>query len=294
VLAKPAVRTLIHATGTAAILSKDDLLKGITVNRTLTVISGWMATLVLPIALSAQINGFTQPIRQVELASDEAGLIAELLVDEGSIVAKGDVIARLDDRVQHLQVQAAAHRASSNSALEAARQSLEKRTAINQRLKQLADNGNATESEMIRADLEYLIAQSRYMASQEESVGFQIELKRAELLLERRTIRAPFSGSIATVHRRQGEFLSPLHAEIVTIVDTSRLLAVFNVPGNLVPELEKRETLPVRIGDQMITDGKLHAISVLTDASSGTVQVKIAIDNADGQFRSGEPCILEL
>lgn len=263
-------------------------------NRILTLFSGWMAILTLPVALSGQINGFTQPIRQVELASDESGIISELLVDEGSVVAAGDVIARLDDRVQHLQVEAAAHRASSTSAVEAARQNLEKRSAISQRLKQLAEKGNATESEIIRADLEFLIAQSRYMASQEESAGHQIELQQARLLLERRIIRAPFSGSIATIHRREGEFLSPTQAEIVTLVDTSKLLAVFNVPGNLIDELKKRDSLPVRIAEHAVVEGKLHLISVLTDASSGTVQVKVAIDNADGQLRSGEPCILEL
>ena len=33
-----------------------------------------------PRQATAQINGFTQPIRQVELASDETGAIAELLL----------------------------------------------------------------------------------------------------------------------------------------------------------------------------------------------------------------------
>ncbi len=248
---------------------------------------------VAPRCVHAQINGFTQPLREIELASDESGSIAELLVSEGERVSQDQVLARLDDRVQRLQVEAAAHLASSNSAMEAARQSLEKRKLINDRIAELTSNGNATASEMIRAEMEYTIALSRFMASQEESVSREIELRRAELMLERRLIRAPFEGIIATVHRRQGEYVSPLRPELVTLVDISKLLAVFNVASADLATLKSHEKLTITLQDDSKISGTLDVVGVQTDAESGTVQIKVLIDNSEGKLRSGEQCFLE-
>ena len=38
------------------------------------------------------------------------------------------------------------------------------------------------------------------------------------------------------------------------------------------------------------TTGTVDFISPVTDAESGTVLVRIRVDNADGRFRSGERC----
>lgn len=248
---------------------------------------------VAPHCAYAQINGFTQPLRQIELASDESGSIAELFVTEGERVSQDQVLARLDDRIQRLQVEAATHLASSNSAMEAARQSLEKRKLINNRISELTSTGNATESEMIRAEMEYTIALSRFMAAQEESVSREIDMRRAKLMLERRSIRAPFDGVVATIHRREGEYLSPLRPELVTLVDTSKLLAVFNVASSDLPVLKSHKQLTITMQDDSKVHGTLDVVGVQTDAESGTVEVKVLIDNADGKLRSGEQCFLE-
>jgi RND family efflux transporter MFP subunit len=253
-----------------------------------------VAVIAMPRWATAQINGFTQPLREIELASDESGSIAELLVDEGDRVSQNQILARLDDRVQRLQVEAAAHLAASNSSLEAARQSLEKRKLINKRIMELTTTGNATESEMIRADMEYSIAMSRYMAAQEESVSREIDLRRAELMLERRSIRAPFDGIVSAIHRRQGEYLSPLRPELVTIVDISKLHAVFNVASSDLEAVKNRDSLIVTLHDDTQVSGRLSVIGVQTDAESGTIQIKVLIDNAEGKIRSGEQCFLEL
>jgi RND family efflux transporter MFP subunit len=252
-----------------------------------------LAILGCPQQVLAQINGFTQPVRQVDLASDETGAIAELLVEEGALVTKDQALARLDDRVQKLQVESARHLTDSDSALEAARLNLEKRQLISKRIRELMETGNATESEIIRSDLEFSIAHAKYMAAQEESVGRDIDLRRAELLLERRTIRAPFDGVVSVIHRREGEFLSPVRPELATLVDISQLLAVFNVPSIDLPSIQSREQLTVIMSDDTRVAGTLHNVGVQTDAESGTVQVKVLLNNGDRKLRSGEQCYLQ-
>lgn len=241
-----------------------------------------------------QISGFTQPFREIELACDESGSIAELHVREGDAVKQGDVLARLDDRVQRLQVETASHLASSTGGLEAARLGFEKRKMVNDRIRELIRTGHATESELIRAELEFTIAQSRFQAAKEETVTREIDLKRAELMLERRLIRAPFDGTVSIIHRRIGEFVSPVRPEVATLVDTHQLLAVFNVPSDNLETIRQRKSFQITMPDGKAVTAQIHTIGVATDAESGTVQVKLRIDNAAGQLRAGEQCTLQL
>ncbi len=246
-----------------------------------------------PAVASAQINGFTEPFRKVELASDEAGSIAKLRVEEGSLVEAGQILAELDDRVQRLQVESARHLVNSTSAMEAASRTLEKRSLIARRIRDLINTGHATESESIRAELEESIARAKYVAAEEEAIGREIDLRRAQLMLERRAIRAPFDAVVAKVYRQEGEFLSPLHPEVVSLIQVDRLLAVFNVPSNEIKDLREQSKITVFFNSGLDVIGELHSIGVQTDAESGTVAVKILLDNAEGKLRSGEQCYLD-
>ncbi len=96
-----------------------------------------------------QIEGFTEPFRSVELASDETGTIAEVLVVEGQTVHAGQSIAQLGNDEQSIRLQLARHLATSNSAVEAAKQTLEKRQLIFDRLQSLNAKGHASDSELI-------------------------------------------------------------------------------------------------------------------------------------------------
>lgn len=247
-----------------------------------------------PTATQAQINGFTMPFREIDLASDETGSIAEMLVEEGSPVDKGQVIARLDDAVQKLHVEQADHQFRSTSALQSAKRTLEKRELITARIQDLINNGSATESELIRAELEESIARENFSAAQENAVGYEINLRRAQLMLERRLIRAPFTGVISKIHQREGEFVSAMHPELVHLVQVNKLLAIFDLPSHQVNLLESDAPITVGFHDGTEAQGTLHSVGVQTRAESGTIEVKILLDNQNGNLRSGEQCYLDI
>ena len=243
---------------------------------------------------SEGIEGFTQPFRKIDLSSDETGAIATLEVREGDRVDSGDVVAKLDSRVQDIQLQIAKKVASSTSQRSAAAKTLTKRRAISQRLAQMHAQGHASESEIIRADLELSIAESRYNTAVEEAGIREIEVTRAAVQLQRRTITAPFSGQIAKIHSREGEFLSPLHPEVCTIVQTDKLLATFNVTSDQARQFAVGQSYELRMENGETVSGEVYIIGVETDPQSGTVEVKLVIDNSDFQIRSGENVTLHI
>ncbi len=241
-----------------------------------------------------EIEGFTQPFRRIDLSSDETGAIATLNVREGERVEAGDVVASLDSRVQSIQLQIAKKMASSTSQRSAAAKSLTKRQAISQRLAQMHHQGHASESEIIRADLELSIAESKYNTAVEEAAIREIEAERAAVQLARRTITAPFNGQIAKIHSREGEFLSPLHPEICTIVQTDKLLATFNVSSDQAKQFSVGQTYELRLENGETVSGEVHIVGVETDPQSGTVEIKLVIDNSDFRIRSGENVTLNI
>jgi RND family efflux transporter MFP subunit len=241
-----------------------------------------------------QIEGFTEPFRKIDLSSDEAGAIFELKVEEGYDVQKGDVIAQLDDRVQQVQLQIANEMANASSQLDAAFKTLEKRRAISQRLQSMQASGHASQSELIRSDMELSIAEAKYNAAREDAAVRKMEKQRAEIQLSRRSITAPMSGVVSKVHRREGEYLSPLRPEVVTIIQVDRLLATFNIPVSQANEFRVGKNFDLNFESGKTVTATVHSVSVSTDAQSQTIEIKLVFDNQSGGFRAGEICTLNI
>jgi len=264
------------------------------INRLVIVALAIAAVFVLTSIADAQIDGFTEPFRRIELASDESGAIAELMVKESQAVSAGEPIARLDTRVQELQLKIATQLASAKSALFAAEETLNKRTAIAEKLKQLKHEGHASNAEIVRSEMELAIAAAKLMTAQEEAVVRQLERERAAVQLERRTIVAPFDGVVARIHSREGEYLSPMRPEIVTLVQIDRLIATFNVPSTQISALRVGQQHNIQTSDGRTMLGTIMTIGIETDAQSGTIEVKLVIENPMGDYRSGDICTLNI
>ncbi len=253
-----------------------------------------VASVLIGSVANAQVDGFTEPFRTIELSSDETGSIAELKVKEGEAVACEDVIACLDTRVQELQLEIANQTATNVSQMTAAQATVEKRRTVASRLRELASKGHARDSELMRAELELSIAEAKLLAAKEEKIVHEIEQRRAQVLLDRRRIKAPFDGVIAKVHRQEGEFLSPLRPEIATLVQVDRLLATFMIPSSQIRQFEIGTNYEIELENGQVVQGKVHRVGVLTDAQSGTVELKLVIENPNNKFRSGEICSLKI
>ena len=243
---------------------------------------------------NSEVIGFTEAYKKIDLSSDELGAIAEMFVKEGDFIAAQAPVAQLDARVQKLQLEIATQVASTRSELDGAERVLAKRESILNRLRIMKAKGHASDSEIIRAEMELSIAEAKRMSAKEDMMVREIEMRRAAVQLERRSILAPFSGVVAKIHRHAGEFLSPLNPEVVTIIQTDRLLATFNVPSSRISVLQVGAIHQLELSNGSIVDAVVEQVGVIIDAQSGTVEVKFVIDNVDGHIRSGESITLNI
>ncbi len=242
---------------------------------------------------ASQLDGFIEPYRTVNVGTAELGIIESLDVCEGDVVQQGQVLAVLDSDVYKSIVAIAAEQMKARGRLESAQAELRLRQNRLAKLVELRENGHARQEEVERARTDAAISEAQVLAAREELLVRKLEHDKALVQLERRTIRAPLDGVITKSHKQQGEFVAPNDPFLFTLVQLNPLLATFSVPSHEVGSLRTGQKVIVTIvGNDVRVNGIVELVSPVTDAESGTVRVKVRIDNPQGVYRSGERCLL--
>lgn len=200
-------------------------------------------------AISASYSGTAnlEAPGESQVVAKTSGVMVQLLAEEGQVVRKGQVLARLDgDRVR----------------LEAARSAATVHKLEN----------NYRRSQKLRQ--EKLVS-----AESDDQIRFELESARASLALARlelsyTNITAPISGVVAQRMVKPGNLVT-LNSPVFRIVDNSRLEAVLNVPEREMAVL--KQGMPLRMLVDAVPgrvfDGKVDRLSPVMDASTGTFRV---------------------
>lgn len=226
----------------------------------------------------------------VTLSSKLSGTVVEVMAAEGDMVAKGQPILRIDDtelRLREQSTQSAAGQASLERQALAARTSQAKATY--QRMNRLLAEGVLSQDEVDRARAEYeaLLSQTRAVAAQTSSVGFQKQEIRT--LRGYSVVTAPIAGVLTRRFADLGAFVNagqPLAAidesgqgyEIVSLADESLLghVAQGMRVVAMVPSLSREPFLTV-----------LTSVIERVDPTNRAFRVKAALGAQSGSPSAG-------
>jgi RND family efflux transporter MFP subunit len=235
-------------------------------------------------------SGYIIARRQATISAKIAGRLDRLLINEGQHVDAGQVIANLDDS------NALAALAAAKAQLESS-QALEKQSAL-----ALEHAGReAARSEALAAD--HFVSQAQVdkerdavavAAAELATAHSNVEVARrnadqARLGVEDTVVRAPFAGMVTARAAQPGEIVSPLmgggltRTGIATLVDMSSLEADVDVNESFIERLKVGQAATLKLvsyADRQIA-GHVSAIVPTVDRAKGTVEVHIAIDEAD-------------
>jgi RND family efflux transporter MFP subunit len=211
--------------------------------------------------------GRLEALASPALAAETSGRVVRLLVDGGSVVKKGQLLAELDGEPQRLAV------ASARASVERLEALLENQQRTVKRYQEL--RSKAVSESM----LEEAIAQQS--ARQAELNDARAKLAEAEYRLDRTRVRSPVD---AIVERRLisvGDYVSP-GTPIVTIVGKGQLRAVLPFPerlsGQLRPGLAVTLDQPARPG-QPVT-GTITEVRPMVGTNNRAVEA--LVDLPDG------------
>lgn len=230
------------------------------------------------------------------LASQVEGLLVELGVDEGDVVEKGEVIARLDDTRARIAVDRASAELDFAEAVISQRQ-VERDNAQRDldRIEELDRLGSAGASQLDEARTLVASRQALLAQAQADLATARGDLALAQRELDDMTIEAPFAGRVVSKSSEIGQWVG-VGDDIVTIVSLDLLEARIDIPEDIYPAVDSamREhgEIELRLPALGLGSGQEiygHVISILpaADSLSRLFPVRIAVENGGGALRPG-------
>ncbi len=249
--------------------------------------------LAAPLAAAAEpftISGVTEPYRDVPLGISVPGRIARIDATEGARVAKGEVILALDLQLETLEVERRKLIWQSKVEVESAAlqvKTLEEHLAATRDLYQ--SSGSVNREELENQELEVALAKAELARLENAEKREEVEYNIAREQLDKRTLRAPFSGAIAELLVGVGENCD-LDKPLVQLVDTRRGYFVANVELATIENLKLGQAVELQLqagSEPVKLDGEIVFISPVVDPASGLRKVKALFANKDGEVVPG-------
>jgi membrane fusion protein (multidrug efflux system) len=213
------------------------------------------------VAATYEATATLEPERQAQVVAKQAGILIELLVEEGEYVEQGQLLARLEQDQYALQLQ-----------------------QIEASLRQL-------ENELRRADELHqrrLISADQYERIQASAEGQRAAHALARLDLANTEIRAPIAGVVSTRMVKLGNLITQ-HQPLFVIADFDSLWAVMHVPERQLDMLQPGQAARLQADafPGSVFEGEVLRISPVIDAETGTLAVTTRFSGADGRLRPG-------
>ena len=251
---------------------------------------------VYPAQLLAKLkaSGYVVAQRKADVAAKVTGQLTSIMVQEGSLVSEGQVIARLESADASAQVdQVRANLSAVKARVEQIRAEMGNTVLDYERKKKLVSSGAVSRAEYDAAQSRYLSAKASLDAAQADVQSRVAALKIAEVTLSYYEIRSPFDAVVLTKNADVGDIITPFgaaanaKAAVVSIADLNSLQVEVDVSESSIGLV--RNGLPCDILLDALPDqrfeGVVDTIVPTVDKSKATVLVKV-------RFSSHDPRIL--
>lgn len=228
---------------------------------------------------SYRLTGMAEAARDTEAGFELAGLLAELMVDEGDTVAVGQALARLDtERLRARQAEVEAALAEAQSALDLANSTFQRtRDALDRK----AVSAQALDE-----------AKRQLRASEAAVAQREAQLRSIEVDLDKSTLRAPFDGTVAARYRDEGAVVGA-GAPVLRLLERTRMEVRLGVSPASAARLGVGQSVPVFHGREPI-NGTVAAILPARSRQARTVDVLITLAQDSPTLRDGDLVEVEL
>ena len=205
--------------------------------------------------------GSVTAVQGINVTTELAGTVKEIAFESGGVVAKGDLLVRLDTSLEEAQLHAA------EAQMEWGRLSLE-------RARKLRADGTVSQSDLDSADATWKQGQGNADA--------------IRATIAKKTIRAPFAGRLGIRIVNLGEYLDT-GKPVVSLQSLAPIHADFSLPQQ---ELARLSTgMKVRLTTDAFSerhfDGALNTISPELDPATRSLRLQAVFENAEQLLRPG-------
>lgn len=197
----------------------------------------------------------------IQVSAEVAGIVSEIAFESGQSVQAGDVLVRLDDRVDQAELEA----------LRADRRLAEIEF---QRLRELLPKKAVSKSDYDTARAAFQSANARVLAQQAK--------------IERKTIKAPFSGLLGIRQADLGQYLNPGEG-IVGLQALDPIYLDYTLPERYYRRIRVGQTVEAKLeavaGETV--GGRITAIDSAIGEGTRTVRLRAELNNPRAVLRPG-------
>ncbi len=235
-------------------------------------------------------SGYVVAQRKAAVASKITSQLVSLSVEEGDLVKKGDVIARLESEdTAAAKDQAAANLKVSRANLEQAKAELHDAEVDFRRQKELVEKGFISRLDYDAAEARYKKAVAAVAGSEASIKASTAALRNAEVSLGYSVIRAPFDAVVLTKDADVGDIVTPLgaaanaKASVVTLADMSSLQVEVDVSESNLEKVKMGQPCEIQLDalPESRFRGEVHMIVPTADRTKATVMVKVKFLDKD-------------
>jgi len=203
--------------------------------------------------------GTLRAVQGVDVSSEIAGIVHKVLFKSGQQVKKGVLLVELDASEEIAQL----------AALSASRQ--------------LAEINHRRNREQVAIQA---ISQAQLDASAAELDRLKAEEARQMAAIDKKRIKAPFSGRLGVTTINPGQFLNPAE-NIVTLQNNKTLYVDFKLPQRQLSNLKKGQLIHIHSDTGINRDGHINAINTAIDPTTRNIAIEGLIENKDEDLLPG-------
>ena len=239
-------------------------------------------------------SGYIVAERKAAVASKITGRLVALMVEEGSKVKKGQIIARMEsDDVTAAKNQAAANLVNALAALEQAKTDRNIARRENFRYQGLVADGSVSQSDWDAINTRYKRSEEGVKVAEANVLALKAALEGAKAGLDYTLIRAPFDAVVLTKNADVGDIVTPFaavataKAAVVTIADMRSLQVEVDVSETNIVGIRVGQACDIQLDalPAIRFRGEVYTIVPTVDRTKATVLVKV-------RFLDKDPCML--
>lgn len=254
------------------------------------------------------LRGQTRAARQVEVRAETSATVISEPLRKGAMVARGDLLCRLDPGTREASLaetrarlsEARAKGPEAQARLSEAQAMLEEAQINHNAAEKLLADGYASETRLKSAAASVRSAEAAIKAAESglESTKSGIEaasaaVAAAEREIGRLTITAPFDGLLESDAAELGSLMQP-GSLCATVIQLDPIKLVGYVPETEVARIEVGARAGAELATGRRVTGNVTFLSRSADPTTRTFQVEVDVPNADLQIRDGQTATIAI
>ncbi|CAM3533832.1 putative Co/Zn/Cd efflux system membrane fusion protein [Flavobacterium saliperosum S13] len=206
------------------------------------------------------LSGSIDANEQVEIRSEVSGIVESINFEEGTVVAKGQQLLKINDLELRAQLSQARTRQTLASENERRARLLLQKEAISQE--------------------EYDIASADFRSAQAQTQLIQAQIAKT-------SVKAPFSGKIGLRSISKGTYVTPTTV-IANLVNTTQVKITFSIPEKYATQMKINTLLSFTVaGSKEQFSAKIYAIEPGIEVATRTLKMRAIAQNPNGKLIPG-------